>query len=122
MNYLIKGMRRNNNMVDINNGFNGKYGEYDVNENLRFEKYVKSKNGADKVVYHPKNKNAVQHLVFKAINWSYDTITYNDETNTLTCVDTYPDFNGNKEAADKATAEMTALLKMVKAGGSVIFA
>ena len=96
MKVKIKCLRANNSLEKINNEFNGKFGEYDVNENLRFERYVKSKKGEDTIVYHPKNKNAVQYLVYKAINWSYDTVTYNEETNTLKCEDNYVEFDGNK--------------------------
>ena len=97
MEFIIKCKRADNSLEKINNEFNGKYNEYDVNEILRFERYVKSKKGADTVVYHPKNKNAVQHIVYKAINWSYDTVTYNEETNTIKCEDNYVEFDGNKE-------------------------
>ena len=97
MNVKIKCLRANNSLEKINSQFNGKFGEYDVNEILRFERYVKSKKGEDTIVYHPKNKNAVQYLVYKAINWSYDTVTYNEETNTLKCEDSYEDLGGDKE-------------------------
>ena len=96
MEISIKCLMANNSLEKINNEFNGKYDEYDVNEILRFERYVKSKKGEDTIVYHPKNKNAVQYLVYKAINWSYDTVTYNEETNTLKCEDNYVEFDGNK--------------------------
>ena len=39
----------------------------------------------------------MQYLVYKAINWSYDTVTYNEETNTLKCEDSYEDLGGDKE-------------------------
>ena len=97
MEVKIKCLRADNSIEKINNEFNGKYGEYDVNEILRFERYVESKNGEDTIVYHPKNKNAVQYLVYKAISLSYDTITYNEETNTLKCEDSYLEFDGDKE-------------------------
>lgn len=114
MEIIIKGMRATNSMEKINNNFNGKYGEHDVNEILRFERYVESKKGADTIVYHPKNRNAVQYLVFKAINWSYDTITYNEETNTLKCEDNYVEFGGDKAIGNLA-------MGIIKNGGSVTF-
>lgn len=97
MEIIIKCKRADNSLEKINNEFNGKFDEYDVNEILRFERYVESKNGADTIVYHPKNKNAVQYLAYKAINLSYDTITYNEETNTLKCEDSYEESCVDKE-------------------------
>lgn len=113
MEVKIKCLRANNSLEKINSQFNGKYDEYDVNEILRFERYVKSKKGEDTIVYHPKNKNAVQNLVYKAIKWSYDTVTYNEETNTLKCEDNYVELGGNKAMGHLA-------MNVLENGGEVI--
>lgn len=113
MEIIIKCNRADNSIEKINSQFNGKFGEYDVNEILRFERYVKSKKDEDTIVYHPKNKNSVQYLAYKAINWSYDTITYDEETNTLKCEDNYVEFDGNKGMWNLVNG-------VIKNGGEVI--